>query len=149
MDNLQLSAGCQSPLATDTDLLDFDLDLTKVIDKNNLFVTFRLANTLGYLLVYSRYRVPTKMKPDIVCFSCNKCVLVHPREGKNASVDDRTISRILSNEYQMKTWKMLFLEYGRAHNHNNILLFQQWKYIININKNHFWYCPHAAMCYVM
>ena len=74
-------------------LLDLDLNLTKVIDKNNLFVTFRKARTLSDLLVHSRYPVTTKVTQDRGCFSCKRCVLCKNYMIETTSIQSLTTSK--------------------------------------------------------
>ena len=72
------------------DLLDLDPELARIIDKANIFVTFRKSKTLGDLLVHSRYPHTTRTRSDRGSFSCKKCVLCKNYIVETACIESMT-----------------------------------------------------------
>ena len=69
-------SGASKSLNKHKHLLDLDTNLNSVINKKNLFVTFRKSKSLGGMLVHSRYPLPPSVpEQEKGNKNCTKCIL--------------------------------------------------------------------------
>ena len=76
-------------------MLDLDPELTNIVNKDKLFVTFRKAKTLGDLLVHSRYPRQADSPHHNGSIKCNKCVLCKNFLVETDTVQSQTTNKIL------------------------------------------------------